>query len=91
MATAHQDGGTLAFAGTLDRAAVAGLWTQLRASGAGLHRLDLSAVDAVDSAGLALLAELCARGERPDVIGSPPGLAELRAAYRLDPDLAFAG
>jgi phospholipid transport system transporter-binding protein len=54
-------------------------------------RLDLGAVSSVDSAGLALLSELCARTGITRVSGDPPGLAELRAAYRLDNALAFAG
>lgn len=89
-ATVRQDGDTLVFGGALERASVAALWSQLRSPGNGLRRLDLSAVSSVDSAGLALLAELCARADVTDVIGTPPGLAELRTAYRLDPRLAFA-
>ncbi|MDR7132885.1 phospholipid transport system transporter-binding protein [Lysobacter niastensis] len=89
-ATVRQDGDTLVFGGALERAAVAALWPQLRSPGNGLRRLDLSAVSSVDSAGLALLAELCERVGITDVIGTPSGLAELRTAYRLDPRLAFA-
>jgi phospholipid transport system transporter-binding protein len=45
----------------------------------------------VDSAGVALLAELATRSGTTVVIdGTPPGLVELRAAYRLAPTLAFA-
>ena len=52
----------------------------------------------VDSAGLALLAELADESRADDsvagngivVVGAPAGLAELRAAYRLDERLAFA-
>ncbi|WP_206861893.1 STAS domain-containing protein [Lysobacter changpingensis] len=88
-ATVRQDGDTLAFGGVLERAAVASLWSQLRAAKA--RRLDLSAVESVDSAGLALLAGLSARLGIAEVIGSPPGLADLRRAYRLDETLAFAG
>ncbi|HEY5850688.1 MAG TPA: STAS domain-containing protein [Lysobacter sp.] len=90
-ATVRQDGDTLAFSGALERAAVASLWAQLRTLGPGLARLDLGAVSRVDSAGLALLSELCARTGIVRVSGDPPGLAELRAAYRLDDALAFAG
>ena len=84
------DGDALAFAGALDRPAVASLWpAALKAIGTA-RRLDLRAVSHVDSAGLALLAELAARiGAGVRVEGDPPGLAELRAAYRLTPDLAF--
>lgn len=88
-ATVRQDCDTLAFGGVLERAAVASLWSQLRAAKA--RRLDLSAVESVDSAGLALLAELSARLGITEVVGSPPGLADLRRAYRLDAALTFAG
>ncbi|MNE95134.1 hypothetical protein D3C80_1931830 [compost metagenome] len=90
-ASVRQDGDTLAFSGALERAAVASLWAQLRSLGPGLKRLDLGAVSRVDSAGLALLSELCARTGIDQVSGDPPGLAELRAAYRLDDALTFAG
>lgn len=89
-ATVRQDGDALVFGGALERTAVAVLWPQLRSPGNGLRRLDLSAVSSVDSAGLALLVELCARAGITDVVGTPPGLAELRTAYRLDSRLAFA-
>jgi hypothetical protein len=38
-----------------------------------------------------LLTELSARAGIADVVGTPAGLDELRAAYRLDPRLAYAG
>jgi phospholipid transport system transporter-binding protein len=81
---------TLVFSGTLDRAAVAVLWPQLQKTVAGARRLDLSAVSRVDSAGLALLAELAAMAGGVAVLGRPEGLAELCAAYRLQDDLSFA-
>ena len=82
---------TLAFTGTLDRDAVPALWTQLSRQVAGVRRFDLSAVDTVDSAGLALLAELAAiAGGQVSVQGHPAGLDELRTAYRLQDDLSFA-
>lgn len=81
-------------AGTLDRAAVGALWPQLATVLAGVHTLDLRAIEQIDSAGLALLAELSARlrgstAQPPALLGSPPGLAELTAAYRLTPQLDF--
>jgi phospholipid transport system transporter-binding protein len=88
MATVRQDGDTLAFGGALDRVAAATLWPQVRNASA--RQLDLRAVEKVDSAGLALLAELCERLGIAEVIGEPSGLADLRAAYRLDRALAFA-
>lgn len=81
---------TLVFTGALDRLAAAQLWPRAQAQLAGVRRLDLSAVSAVDSAGLALLAELAARIDGVAVVGRPPGLDELRAAYRLQDDLSFA-
>lgn len=88
VATVTRDGEALVFRGALERAAVAALWRQAQSLRADMRRLDLTAVSHVDSAGLALLAELA--GEGIAVIGAPEGLAELRAAYRLDERLAFA-
>ena len=82
----------LVFSGVLDRAAVTALWPALQAS-SGVQVLDLTAVPRVDSAGLALLAELAARaraaGGTAEIIGSPTGYNELSAAYRLAPTLDF--
>ncbi|HWI24818.1 MAG TPA: STAS domain-containing protein [Lysobacter sp.] len=90
-ASVRRDGATLVFAGGLLRDAVAGLWPQALVQVVGTTRFDLQGVDRVDSAGLALLAELAARaGGSVAVDGAPEGLAELRAAYRLDPALGFA-
>ena len=86
-----RDGDCLRFHGPLQRGAVAGLWKAALPLVAGVQRIELADVTAVDSAGIALLAELAARsGADPRVEGSPPGLAELRGAYRLGPGLAFA-
>lgn len=81
-------GEVLRFAGALSRANVPALWKRLPALD-GVRRLDLRAVASVDSAGLALLAELAARTGATAVDGEPPGLAELRSAYRLDASLGF--
>jgi phospholipid transport system transporter-binding protein len=82
----------LVFSGVLDRAAVTALWPALQAS-SGVQVLDLTAVPRVDSAGLALLAELAARlraqGSDPRFNGAPAGFNELGAAYRLAPSLDF--
>lgn len=81
----------LIFTGTLDRAAAAALWPQLHKSLKDVRRFDLSAVPRVDSAGLALLAELAAiAGVSVTLQGRPDGLDELRTAYRLQDDLSFA-
>lgn len=89
-ASVRLEGDALVFAGALDRPAIASLWPAASAAIGQARRLDLRAVSHVDSAGLALLTELAARagGSLPSA-GDPPGLAELRTAYRLTPDLAF--
>lgn len=79
--------------GRLVRASVAEVWPQALAALDGVHALDLHAVEALDSAGLALLAELLERlppQDTPRIEGQPPGLAGLRAAYRMNADLARA-
>lgn len=91
-ATARVEGDALHLAGTLDRAAAVALWPQLVRQAGRLRRLDLHAVERVDSAGVALLAELSARMRSNGgvtIAGAPAGLDELRAAYRLTPDLDF--
>ena len=89
-ASARIEGDALFLAGTLDRAAAVTLWPQLSRLAGQLRRLDLHAVERVDSAGVALLAELAARLPSNDAIaGTPAGLDELRAAYRLSPSLDF--
>ena len=90
--TFQREGDALAFAGPLDRAAAIALWPSASRALDGVQRIVLTQVTTVDSAGLALLAELAARlrsaGRTPRIEGTPHGLAELRAAYRLDADLA---
>jgi len=87
----RRDGDALVFAGALLRDDVAALWRQLPKTLDGVRRLELRAVERIDSAGLALLAELAARaGGEVAVDGAPEGLAELRGAYRLSPALGFA-
>ena len=80
----------LVFTGVLDRVAVAALWPQVRRQAEGATTLDLTAVARVDSAGLAMLAELAQGRPAITVLGDPPGLAALRAAYRLRDNLDFA-
>ncbi|MEO6366123.1 MAG: STAS domain-containing protein [Luteimonas sp.] len=90
-ASVARDGDALRFSGVLDRPAVAALWSKALPLSGGVSRFDLTQVGHVDSAGLALLAELAARaGGAVAVVGNPSNLTELRAAYRLGPDLAFA-
>src|SRR6185312_2462507 len=61
-ASVRRDGDALAFAGALLRDDVAALWRQASTAIDGVRRFDLLAVERIDSAGLALLAELAARG-----------------------------
>lgn len=89
-ASLRVDGDALVFAGALDRPAVAALWPIAIAAIGQARRFDLRTVSHVDSAGLALLTELAARRDYAlGLEGDPPGLAELRAAYRLDAHLAY--
>jgi phospholipid transport system transporter-binding protein len=91
-ATFRIENGTLHLAGVLDRAAVVDLWPQLARGLGPLRQLDLQAIERLDSAGLALLGELAARlraNGGGTIAGTPAGLDELRAAYRLMPDLDF--
>ena len=94
-ATLQRDGDALVFTGAIDRAAALALWSPALAVLAGAQRIVLTKVTTVDSAGLALLAELAARlraaGIAPRIEGEPPGLPDLRAAYRLTPGLDFPG
>lgn len=90
----RRDGETLALSGVLDRAAATALWPAALPLLAGARALDLREVSRVDSAGLALLAELAARlraqGQAEVAIhGAPAGLTELSAAYRLASTLDF--
>lgn len=94
-AAATRDGEALRFSGALLRTHVPAL---LRAMPPlqGVHTLDLAAVTALDSAGVALLAEVVARTGGAATIHAAAGelaadLDQLRAAYRLDASLQFAG
>ena len=90
-ASVRRDGDALLFSGALDRPVVTALWSRALPLMGGVSHFDLTHVAHVDSAGLALLAELSTRaGGGVAILGNPSNLAELRAAYRLAPDLAFA-
>lgn len=89
-ASLRRDGDALVFAGALLRDAVPALWRQALSSLDGVRRFDLTAVSRIDSAALALLAELAARAGDVRIDGMPEGLAELGAAYRLTPALGYA-
>ena len=85
-----REGNALRFSGALLRATVPAVWRQATPLVSGVDRFDLAQVGRVDSAGVALLAALAARAGDVSIDGAPVGLAELRAAYRLGPGLAFA-
>ena len=80
----------LRFRGDLVVGAIAGLWKPALALLPGTRRFDLAGVGRVDSAGVALLAELAERAGAVAIEGDPTGLAPLRAAYRLSPALRYA-
>lgn len=84
----RREGVTLVFEGPLERPAAPALWAAALPLIEGADGIDLGAVSHVDSAGLALLAELQQRaGGRLALRGEPDGLPGLRAAYRLSPAL----
>lgn len=84
--TLAREGDCLRLGGPLERDGVATTWPAACGMLDGVRVLDLAALTALDSAGLAMLGELAARsGAR--VRGGPATLAALRRAYRLDADL----
>lgn len=86
-----REGDALVFGGPLERDAIATLWAAALPLLPGANAVDLAAVSRVDSAGMAMLAELQARADgRLAMRGTPDGLPELRAAYRLDDALQTA-
>jgi len=91
--TVRIDGPRARLTGVLDLDAVVALWPRLQALPGSVSQLDLAEVDRIDSAGLALLAELTARaradGRTLVIHGTPDGFNELSAAYRLAPSLDF--
>jgi phospholipid transport system transporter-binding protein len=89
-ATLDLRGDTLHIAGRLQRDAVPALWSALPT--APFAQVDLSAVTALDTAGLALLVELAAHSRRaggpsPRILHAPAGYDSLCAAYRIRPEL----
>ena len=87
----RREGEALRFSGALVRDAVPALWRSARALAGGAQGIDIPAVGRIDSAGLAMLSALAGQAAGGlAVTGNPPGLADLRAAYRLDAVLGFA-
>ena len=82
-------GETLRFDGALLRGDIAALWPLAPIALDGVRCFDLTAVERIDSAGLALLSLLAARCGAVRIDGNPEGFTELRAAYRLGHGLAF--
>jgi phospholipid transport system transporter-binding protein len=89
-ATLRRDGDTLCFGGDLVATTIATVWKQALAQLQGVRRFDLAGVGRVDSAGVALLAELAQRAGGIAIDGDPTGLSALRGAYRLTPTLGYA-
>ena len=95
VATQRMQGDTLHLGGRLQCDAVPALWAALLAdenAQAKLAQIDLAQVDALDTAGLALLVELSARTQRaggaaPNILHPPAGYDALCAAYRIRPQL----
>lgn len=88
-ARVHRDGERLLLSGALDRDAATVSWSPAVAAAHGARVLDVSAVTAIDSAGLAMLVALAERMQDARIEGAPPGMSDLLAAYRLRPTLAF--
>ena len=86
----QRDADTLRFGGDLLIAGIRDAWARALPMLAGVRRFDVSGVAQVDSAGIALLAELAQRAGGVAIDGDPAGLSALRAAYRLTPALAYA-
>ena len=87
----QRDGDALRVSGTVTGDTVPALWRSARPQCAGVRRIDIEGVTRIDSAGLALLSALADAAGSADieVVGTPPGLSDLRAAYRLDAALGF--
>lgn len=90
-AAIRRDGDALHVSGDVTGEHVPTLWRSARPQCAGARSIDIAGVTRIDSAGLALLSALAdaAGSAGIEVTGSPPGLADLRAAYRLDAGLGF--
>lgn len=86
----HASDGVLHIAGALSRATVPTAWSRALPLLDGLRGIDVTDVSEVDSAGVALLAELAARVGHPAIQGDPSGLAALRSAYRLTDAMDFS-
>lgn len=89
-ASLRLDDRVLHLTGRIDRRTVPALWRALPPGT--FTQIDLGGVVALDTTGLALVAEARARVDKPAgaaeaIVGAPTGFDELRSAYRLAPDL----
>lgn len=92
IATATLRDETLVVSGALQRQTVTALWSALPASIASVRQIDMAAVSALDTAGLAWLIEAVARvcgsgAPTPCIANAPDGYASLCMAYRIQPSL----
>jgi phospholipid transport system transporter-binding protein len=85
-----RDADTLRVSGELLTPHIRDAWTRALPMLVGVRRFDVTGVTQVDSAVIALLAELAQRAGGVAIEGDPPGLSALRAAYRLTPALYYA-
>jgi ABC-type transporter Mla MlaB component len=84
---------TLVLPEVADAAAATRLWREL--AGTTPSAIDFTRVREIDSAGLALVAELCRRGLSPDgpsrqpvqLLAVPPRFRQLCAAHRIEEEL----
>ncbi len=76
--------------GALEVATVAALWRSLRTQVGGITRIDLSAVTAIDSSGVALVRCLQTlagvQSRRPEIVAAPPRYGQICLAHRVVAD-----
>ena len=81
---------TLRLEGALEVSTAAALWPLLRTQVGGITRIDLSAVTAIDSSGVALIRCLqtlaATQGRRPEIVAAPPRFAQICLAHRVAAD-----
>lgn len=83
------DPATLRIEGALDVDGVPAQWQRLQPLARGIERIDLTAVNALDSSGVAMVrclqaAVVASGGRRPAVVGAPPRLAQICLAHRVE-------
>ncbi len=79
---------TLTLEGALEIGRIAELWPALRQRSAGISRIDLGAVTAIDSAGVALVRCLQQRAQTAGgsvaIVNPPPRFAQIGLAHRVE-------